>query len=69
MGGEFLLDYTAGKEKRDFRPRPEGILPDQVLRDGLSDGGPLQVARAVRRLGQVRGALDNEKFKSRGEGG
>lgn len=40
-GREFLLDYTAGKEKGDFRPRPEGILPDQVLRDGLSDGDPL----------------------------
>lgn len=42
LGGEFLLDFfTAGKEKGDFRPRPEGILPDQVLRDGLSDDDPL----------------------------
>lgn len=37
---EFRLDYTVGKEKGDFRPRPEGNSPDQVLRDGLSDDDP-----------------------------
>lgn len=34
---EFRLNYTVGKEKGDFRRGPEGNLPDQVLRDGLSD--------------------------------
>lgn len=67
--GEFLVVYTAGKKIEKFRPRPEGILPDQVLRDRLSNDDPfLQVGRVARWLGQVRGALDNEKMKSGGKG-